>query len=488
MSNEEKSKKENSSKKTIIIVVAIITLIILITFIVITIINKNSSRELKRENNNYQAKYYGNFYGNEIKKIALFYYLNNNKMISSNELEEAIKNIEDHNFTGSEIKFSDIKCKSMKTEENGDLKLIDCNSDLFNSKKGYTYETNIIDEINSLTYSDIDSSYTENSVKGLAKIRNFNINIEYSTGCDYDEKDGMLKEVDYNSSKYVKVKRNNEVVDSDTINENDEVDVRICKKINLDNIDKKIDVSTINLNNKLSEKDFTPKKLEEVAETIDEASFDTEYKYKYDNGIFYIKDNNNYSKEYNNVKKVYYHRGSSCGYYIELFIMTEDKIYLLILDGTAAILEKEIYQNESYDSIYSVFVHSLTCGAEYKFVAHKSDNTFYNLKTNKQLDMTIKYNYYDILTTDRRFNDYDTKLTTKAVIKDNVVNAIKYIIDSNDYLYGYIHNNDSISFEKLDDRKVKTIYYNEKEKYLYIQFMDEAFYDDNIITNVGIDY
>lgn len=490
---EEESKNQKNIKN--IIPIVIILVIVVLTIVIVKLI-VNNSKITHKEENNYQAKYYGNYYGEKIKQISLMYYLENNKMISSNELIKEIKNVEDYKFDNSEVYFSDIKCKSIYVDDTGILKLIDCTSEEFNSKKGYTYEANILDVVNNLKYSDINASFTEKSMQGLAKIYNFNLNVKYSIGCNQEEKNDTLRQVDYNSIKYVKVKRDGKKANSETISENDNVEIQVCKRINLDNIDKKIDISSINLNNKLRENDFTPIKLKEVAETIGETVYELDYRYKYENNIFYLKDKNGFTKEYNNVKKVYYNKVGGCTFNIEFFVFTEEKIYDIDIDNSrqflnekeSSIYEKQVYQNNSYDSIYSILARSLTCGAEYKYIASKDDKLFYNLSTGEQLDMSIKYNDYDILTTDRKFNDYNTKLDTKLIMKDTVVSKIHYIIDSNDYLYGYIYDEENTSFKKLSDKKVKTIYYNEENKYSYIQFIDDTFYNDNVINAVSIEY
>ena len=495
---KDKVQEEKETKQTNKFIIAFIILAIVILSLMVTkrIISNNNKDTIKEENN-IQAAYYGKYYGEKIAKIAMMYYLENEKMISSNELNKTINNIEDYKFDNSEVHFSDIKCKKIETNDNGDLKLKDCNSKLFNTKKSYTYETNILDKIKQLTYEDIDSSFAEKSMNGLSKILNIKINITHSIGCDDDEKDGTVKESNYNHKyKYVNVTRNGEETESTQITENDNVDVLICKRINLDSINKKVEVSKIDLNSKLPQKDFKPEILKSLAETIGEATFGVNYKYNYNGGIFYIKDKNDNINEYKNVEKIYYHKGGSCNFYVEFYILTSDKVIPLTLDDIKQygakeekpINETKTYENKDYDAIYSVWVRSTTCGADFKYIAHKNDNNFYDLSTGEKIDMSIKYNYYDILTTDRKFNGYNTKLTIKAVMKDEVIDGIVYLVDTNDYLYKHVYEEDNETITKASDKKVKTIHYRDNSGYIYIEFTDGTFYENNALNLLKLEY
>ena len=501
MKEKDKLKEENNEEKEtkqtnkFIIAFVILSIIILLLMVIKIIINKNNNKDTVKEENNIQAAYYGRLYAEKAEHIAMIYYLENEKMISPSDLTKEINNVEDYKFDNSEIHFSDIKCEGIETTDTGDLKVKECSSKLFNNKKTYTYTTNIIDKIKQLTYKDIDSSFTEKSMNGLSKTFNIKVNITHSIGCNDDEKDGTVKESNYNHKyKYVNVKRNGEVTESTNITENDNVDVLICKRINLDSINKKIEVSKIDLNSKLPQKDFKPEILKLLAETIGEATFGANYKYKYSDGIFYIKDKNDNINEYKNVEKVYYHKAGGCNYYVEFYILTSDKVILLTLDDVKQyknekpINETETYENKDYDAIYSVWIRSTTCGADFKYIAHKNDNNFYNLSTSEKIDMAIKYNYYDILTTDRKFDGYNTKLTVKVVMKDAVIDGINYLIDDNDNLYKHVYEEEKQMITKISNKKVKTIYYNQNSEYAYIEFTDESFYENNVLNSLKIEY
>ena len=215
MKKENNNKEEMKLTKKNIVVIIIMVLVILIPFVykIIKEINKFNESNEEKEYKVY-VKYYGNMYGEKIKKIALLYYLENGKMISSNELEDEINKVEDYKFYNSEIKFSDIKCESIHTDDNGILKLIDCNSDEFDSKIGYTYEANISDEVAGLTYKNIDSEFTEKSMQGLAQIKGLNLSTDYSVGCGDNEEDNKLIR---NHQGYVLVTRNGEKAENEEI-------------------------------------------------------------------------------------------------------------------------------------------------------------------------------------------------------------------------------------------------------------------------------
>ena len=102
--------------------------------------------------------------------------------------------------------------------------------------------------------------------------------------------------------------------------------------------------------------------------------------------------------------------------------------------------------------------------------------------------MAIKYNYYDILTTDRKFDGYNTKLTVKVVMKDAVIDGINYLIDDNDNLYKHVYEEEKQMITKISNKKVKTIYYNQNSEYAYIEFTDESFYENNVLNSLKIEY
>ena len=131
-----------------------------------------------------------------------------------------------------------------------------------------------------------------------------------------------------------------------------------------------------------------------------------------------------------------------------------------------------------YKQIYNVFLRGLTCGAEYVLLGETEDGVIYDILTNEVVDTGVEYYFYNYITNDRKLLNYKEDLIVKAVISDAPNSGIQYFVDSNNYLYGFNYD-EGVTITKVSDKKVKYIYYGEKDERAYIQFTDDSFFSEH---------
>lgn len=257
---------------------------------------------------------------------------------------------------------------------------------------------------------------------------------------------------------------------------------------NIGKFDKKLDINAIDMDTKLAGGKFIPEPLTKLKENSNEISLfydeDGDYpnvKYKYNNGTFYVIDGDGFKKEYSNIKNIYYEI-FECSSERNFYILQENKvIFLSYFPGsTLEELEEEIINTTRvYDDIYSVYVSSSTCDAIYDYVGYINDTgKFYNLETNEEIDTEQEYSIYGSVTTDRNLKIDNYNLKVKLIITDSEIDGIlDYVVDEDNYLYGYIWSEDDVIFKKLSNKKVKYIYYSNDERCTYVQFEDNSLHD-----------
>ena len=251
--------------------------------------------------------------------------------------------------------------------------------------------------------------------------------------------------------------------------------------------EQQLDVSAIDMNTNLPGQVYEPEKLEELAKTSEVADLPKypSAKYKYNNDYFYlIVNKNGNEKEYHNVKQIYYTTHESCNFYMKFFLLTDDKVIIVVFDSMKSIngiMELNTYSNKKYDSIYSIWVRAETCGAEFEYIGHTEDDKYYNLENGEEIDTNIQYNYYGIININRKLQYKNINLDVKAVLKSNVDSKLEYIVDSNGYLYKFNSQEDgTYEIEKVSDKKVKTIYY----EYFEENYEDAITISYNIPTKI----
>lgn len=255
---------------------------------------------------------------------------------------------------------------------------------------------------------------------------------------------------------------------------------------------KKIDISSINISKDLPSSTSKPELLEILKETNKLTYIDhsEEIGYTFKNKKLKFKidlpDEEETEFEINNIDSAFYYYEDTCSGDITLFMISGNNVYLIRdLDSVGKFNFDEdvtVYKNKSYSEIYSIVVHSATCGLYLNYLGKSSDGNYYHIEDASKTDVNTKYNYFDILKSNRELTVGGKTYNVKVVVKGDVNDDLRYIIDSNNILYSLNseYEKNVWSIKKVSDKKVKTINLYD-ESLVSIELEDGTMLDDDEI-------
>lgn len=436
-----------------------------------------------------------NYWSNGIISKTVSYYLNNGTLPNNGEINSFINKTEDYTFTSSNIKFSDVSANSI--EINNDNKTVKFSE--FNIKgkelenKSYSRIINIENYIKNMSPDSLSrANITEKGLNNLASILKINIDIEYGNDCRNKQvEDGYLYLFGDVTVSYGDTYKSSSAL---RFHENDKVTAYVCKRIILDEINKEVDLDKISMSKEFTGNKPNLEKINTISKTdkfTKIGSNDIAVEYTYDGSALKLKSYD-HIEQLDNIYSVYYFKRIDCvsG---ELILVSGNIIYDIYLDeyneSVDTNLKANSYENKNYTDFYNVYVHEHSCGSYLTVVAKSSDGKYYHLDSGKEINADIKYRYFPYLKTNREFNDETNNFKVKAVIYNDGYGDLIYLIDENNYLYGYqyVEENDMLSYlslQKLTNKKVKKMYIKEDKKgqdYVYLQLEDGSFYEDSLI-------
>ena len=209
-----------------------------------------------------------------------------------------------------------------------------------------------------------------------------------------------------------------------------------------------IDLSKADTINSFKIIEFKPKKLTALSgeKTFDVGSMEnTTLNIKVANNKVTVtyKSNKTITKEYNDVKGVYYVDYSGCSTNVYVYIFSGSKLYLVKLHNvdeeySEADLIKEIDNSKNYDSVYEDYLHPGTCDHYSLFVGHTSDGKYYDLATGIEYIDNLYYYYDDgnhYIKNDMTYKFGELTGKTKYAFIDEGDEKLDAFIDDNDNLY-----------------------------------------------------
>lgn len=251
-------------------------------------------------------------------------------------------------------------------------------------------------------------------------------------------------------------------------------------------IDKVLDINKVDMSKELPGSIKKPEKLKELKTSNKMISFDgrDDVSYSYTGNVLKLETSDWDSSqkfEIKNIDKIFYYHENNCSGSITLYMFSNNKLYY-IEDITRVVNfkqnEKEYlkeYTNNSYTEIYNMIVHGATCGAYLIPLGKTSSGDYYNLDTNEKVDITSKYNQFDILKSNRELKIDGVTYKIKVAIKEEVEHDLQYAIDENNYLYDISEQR----IKKISPKKVKSINLHGENEVVSIEAEDGTFLLEN---------
>ena len=337
-------------------------------------------------------------------------------------------------------------------------------------------------------YPSFDSTYTLEDVKKFAKENNLEFDINYITRCD---KEGQLEYSDGYVNLYRSGKKTS-ISDNESIKPNDKLVANVCKKVMKEYTDSVLDLNSINTSKELSMANYSVYELDTITESKKEFDFygnkDELLTVENNNGsvkVSFISKNNpeeNLDKNFSNIKKIYYYSTSSCYTGTKLYLISEEKVYILKIPGDNYKNYIEV-RNNNYDSIYNVELGATTCENITLPLGHLSDNTFYDLVGNTKFDKKDYYHYSDsdfYIKTDRSYKIGKSTGKVKYAIFSGIIDELNYIIDENNIIYQINWTENGYELNKLTTKKVSKIHYNNEKLYAILELEDGTYFEDSL--------
>ncbi len=243
---------------------------------------------------------------------------------------------------------------------------------------------------------------------------------------------------------------------------------------------------------------FNPEKLEEIQKekifeledeniaTLSVSVDDTKTTIKYNSNTKSI------TKEFNNTSKVFYSNYGICSPHTLVYVISNEKIYLVNIDNYASIYEetltdsnfvKEIDNSNNYDGIYMAYLHPATCDFIPLWLGHTADGKYYDLATNTEYEENTYFYYddgYNYVKKDKTYKlgNYSGKIKIGFInIFSEVLDAF---IDENEYFYEMDYelntyklvSNEKIAEVKQEEDKLKLAFSDGKKIEIELDYLE----------------
>ena len=243
--------------------------------------------------------------------------------------------------------------------------------------------------------------------------------------------------------------------------------------------DSSIDLSKVDEIKTFTVMEFNPEKLSTLQgeKTFNVGSMEnTTLNIKIENkkAVVTYKSNKTITREFSDVKNVYYVDYSGCSTNVYVYIFSGNKLFLVKLknvdeDYSESDLIKEIDNSKKYDVVYEQYLHSATCDHYSAFLGKTSDGKYYDLETGVEFVDKIYY-YYDngnnYIKNDKTYKFGDNTGKIKFAFIDEGDETLDAYIDENNYLYeegdnGYKLNSNSkvVKIEYVFDNYPRYVIY-----------------------------